>query len=56
MKILLGGCSAEIAQWMLSERPAEFARRACSAMLGGISGVESFIIHALQLGWVKITR
>ncbi len=31
----------KIAQWMLDECSAGFARRACSAMLGEISGVGS---------------
>ena len=36
---MLGERSADIARQTLDERPAECARRACSSMLGGISGV-----------------
>ena len=42
---MLGERSADIARWMLGERSAGFARRACSAMLGGISGVLGFKIQ-----------
>ena len=38
MPKMLGGCSADIARWVLGEHSPKFARRACSAMLGGISG------------------
>ncbi len=36
---ILGGCSASARQTLLGGRSAGFARRACSAMLDGISGV-----------------
>ena len=39
---MLGERPADIARWTLGERSVGFARRACSAMLGGISGVHGW--------------